>query len=95
MAKKIDELVRNLASGMSRRKAFMHFLFGTGAMMFGAKESEAHFPGNAICAEFCYHYGAQEGWDSFADCVSASSHCPPGECAIMTNGEETICVPVG
>jgi hypothetical protein len=100
MKKHLDSLSKDLASGMSRREALRLFFMGIGAAtvgVFGGRSSSAD--GNAICVELCR---AQElhGRD-FGKCVSASAHCPPGECALCINQgdpgefEDCVCIPVG
>jgi hypothetical protein len=90
MSKLIDELSKNLASGMSRRRAFGRCFAGIG-MAAGALLTGKKAFANTTCAAFC---AAQElqGRD-FAACVAASAHCPPGHCAFMTNGGSPICAP--
>jgi hypothetical protein len=88
MSKLIDDLSKNLAGGMSRRRAFGRFLAGLGGALFLGKRASARSP---ICAAFC---AAQSPHD-FGFCVAASAHCPDGECAVISNGGSYICVPVG
>lgn len=92
MSKLIDELSKNLASGMSRRRAFGRCFAGigmaAGALLTG---KQAFATGNNTCVAFCK---AQElpGRD-FGACVAASAQCPHGQCAFMTNGGSFICAP--
>ena len=92
MSKRIDELSKDLASGMSRRKALWRFLAGTGAAVVAGRLAKAD-NGNNVCVAFCRAQGF-EGSD-FGHCVSASAHCPPGSCARFdVNGGAFVCVPV-
>jgi len=94
MKKQLDKLSRDLASGMTRRDALRLFLSGIGAAavgVFSGRSSSAD--GNAVCVAMCREQGL-EGRD-FGECVSASAHCPEGECAVSINGGNLVCVPVG
>jgi hypothetical protein len=98
MKNHLDKLSRDLASGMTRRDALRLFFSGIGAAAVGVFAGRsASADGNAVCVALCR---AQElhGRD-FGACVSASAHCPPGECALCVNAGETlencVCVPVG
>ena len=102
MSKSLDELSRNLAGGMSRRKAFWSFLTGLGvAAVFTGRKASAAPPRN-VCVEFC---NAQA--EVFKDlCIAASLTCKPGYCAEISlinfngsrsvnfNGGPFVCVPV-
>ena len=90
MSKHIDELSKNLAGGMSRRRAFGRFAAAIGGAVFLGRNASAG--GNNICVQLCRSYGLT-GRD-FGKCVSASAHCPDGECAIVANTGQFICVPV-
>jgi hypothetical protein len=93
MSKLIDELSKNLASGMSRRRAFGRCFAGigvaAGALLTGKKAFAA---GNSICAAFCA--GQHLRGRDFAACVAASAECPAGNCALVMNGGSPVCVPV-
>jgi hypothetical protein len=91
MSKHIDELSKNLAGGMSRRRAFGRFFAGAAAAVFLGKKALAS--GNNVCVAFCRAQGLS-GQD-FGKCVSASAHCPDGECAVVANSGQFICCPVG
>jgi hypothetical protein len=91
MAKRLDELAENLASGMSRRKAFLRFFGVAGAVVLAGRASAAG-KGNNVCVAFCRAQGLSG--DDFGLCVSSSAHCPDGECAVQINGGHFICVPV-
>jgi hypothetical protein len=91
MSKLIDELSKNLASGMSRRRAFGRCFAGIG-MAAGALLTGKKAFANTTCAAFCAAHGLH-GRD-FAACVSASAQCPPGHCAFVANGGSATCVPI-
>jgi hypothetical protein len=91
VSKHIDEFAKDLAGGMSRRRAFGKFLAGIGGALFLGKMSWAR--GNNVCVKFCRAHGLSGR--EFGECVSASAHCPDGECAVMVNEGRFICVPVG
>jgi hypothetical protein len=94
MSKRIEELSKDLAGGMSRRRAFWRFFAGTGAALFvTTKPASAGIENIISCVEFCL-YQRLEGKE-FDDCVIKSALCPRGECAVMSNGGHFICVPVG
>jgi len=109
MSKSLDLLSRNLASGMSRRKAFWSFVTSLGAIgaLTGRKASADESYG--ICDDFC----AIQAAAFLRACVAASKICPSGTCAeayisfnggpvlsinstvdIAINGNKGICVPV-
>lgn len=94
MKKRLDKLSRDLASGMTRRDALRLFFSGIGAAAVGVFSGRlASADGNAICVQLCRDQGLH-GRD-FGKCVSASAHCPPGECALCINGvDNCVCVPV-
>jgi hypothetical protein len=93
MMKRVEDLSKNLAGGMSRRKAFWRFLAGTGAALFASTRPASGGIENIVsCVEFCL-YQRLEGKD-YDDCVIKSATCPRGECAMMSNGH-FICVPIG
>jgi hypothetical protein len=78
MSKSLDDLARNLVSGVSRRKAFWQVFTSLGivAALTGRKAS-AQSGQNSGCARFCEQQAAllEEM------CTTASKHCPPGSCA--------------
>jgi len=90
MSKQINELSKNLAGGMSRRKAFGRFLAGIGGAFLLGKRASAE--GNNICVQYCRYQGLTGR--EFGKCVSASAQCPPGQCASFANGSHPVCVPV-
>jgi len=98
MSKQIEELSRNLAGGMSRRRAFWRFFAGVGGALLGGKAATARNEGNSICVDFCRNYAlnGKEGLsgEEFGRCVAASTRCPPGHCAVMINSGDYICVPL-
>jgi hypothetical protein len=70
MSKQFEELSKNLASGMSRRRAFGRFAAGIGAVAAGLvlrKPAYANRNGE-FCVDFCRRLGL-EG-KQFGDCVS-------------------------
>lgn len=94
MMKRVEDLSKNLAGGMSRRKAFWRFFAGTGAALFATARPASAGIGNIVsCVEFCL-YQRLEGKD-YDDCVIKSAMCPQGECAMLAKGGHFICVPIG
>jgi hypothetical protein len=92
MSKLIDELSKNLASGMSRRRAFGRCFAGIGMAAGALLTGKKAFASGTICLAFCQAQEVQ-GRD-FGACVGASAHCPPGSCAFVTNGGSFVCAPV-
>jgi len=92
MSKQIEKLSKDLAGGMSRRKAFWRFFLGIGGVVIAGGRASAG--AQDICAQFCSLQQQQEGRD-FGACMAASARCPEGECANVLNGTTPICVPVG
>jgi len=101
MFKRLEELSMDLASGMSRRKALWRFVGGAGAAVLMASKGKA--AGNNVCVEMCKTWADELGPhapDNFiGKCVSASAHCPKGQCAYVkvTNGGQVVelgCFPV-
>jgi hypothetical protein len=108
MSKSLDQLARNLASGMSRRKALWQFVSGLGVV--AALSGRKAYAGESCCAEFC----AAQAEIFYALCLEASLNCGKGCCAefsliafnggpvniaagtktINFNGGPFICVPV-
>ena len=100
MSKSLDQLARNLAGGMSRRKAIWQFVSGLGvvAALTGRKayadDLDQH---ERRCRDFCH-----EQAETFKElCLRASRRCPGGRCAEFTlihllevgvNGGPFICV---
>jgi hypothetical protein len=78
MSKQLEELSKDLASGVSRRKAFLRFGAGMGAValgLFTGKKAKADDTG--LCDGFCtesgnYFYGIQ--YSNHGGCVSACNH---------------------
>jgi hypothetical protein len=91
LSKQIDELSKNLAGGMSRRRAFGRFAAAIGGALFLGRKASAG--GNNVCVQFCRYQGLSGR--EFGKCVSASAHCPDGECAVVANSGQFICCPVG
>jgi len=89
MSKSLDQLAKNLASGMSRRKALWSFItsFGAVAALTGRK---AYAGTQNQCAAFC---DAQAGM-FYELCIQTSLECGTGSCAefsfIGINGSEPI-----
>jgi hypothetical protein len=110
MSKPLDQLARNLASGMSRRKALWQFVSGLGVV--AALTGRKAYAKSPFCAEFC----AVQAEIFYGLCLEASLCCGPGCCAefslitlnsttvfaatgtkstIGINGGPWICVPCG
>ena len=93
MENNIDQLSKDLAGGMSRRRAFSRFFAGLAALVLGGKRAFGQKgKGNNVCVDLCRHQGLS-GSD-FGRCVSESAKCPEGQCAFSTNGGAFICYPV-
>lgn len=91
MKKHLDKLSRDLASGMTRRDALRLFFAGIGATTVGVFSGRsASAEGNKVCVDLCREQGLH-GRD-FGKCVSASAHCPEGQCAFCINGDVANCV---
>ena len=104
MSEKLETLSRDLASGMSRRRAFWQFVTGLGVIgaLTGRKAKAAQ---NIACYDFC---GAQ-AQILMNLCLSASNSCKPGTCAEISlvrsgptpsvnfngTGSPYVCVPPG
>lgn len=94
MKKHLDKLSRDLASGMTRRDALRLFFAGiSGAAVGVFSGRSALAEGNSVCVQLCREQGLHGR--EFGECVSASAHCPEGECAVSINGGNMVCVPVG
>jgi len=95
MSKHIEELSKDLAGGMSRRKAFWRFFAGIGGIFLAGKTASAAPPVD-ICVAYCRMESSN--LFEFDECVIASAFCPRGECAVIGNGRHLMCVellPVG
>jgi hypothetical protein len=92
MGKQLDELSKDLAGGMSRRAAFWRFFAGLGGLLFVGRKASADGNGNDVCVDFCRFQGLTGS--EFGQCVAASAHCPPGECALAANSGQHLCVPI-
>jgi hypothetical protein len=75
MSKQFEELAKDLASGVSRRKAFGRFTMGLGAValgLFSSKRAKADDGGvGALCNQICNESG-DLGFRNHGQCVS---HC--------------------
>jgi hypothetical protein len=74
MSKHFEDLAKNLASGMSRRKAFGQFTMGIGAAVAGLilrRPARAEGIGK-FCVDFCRSIGATGA--EFGQCVSDCVH---------------------
>jgi hypothetical protein len=90
MAKQIEQLSKDLASGMSRRQAFRRFLAGIGGGLLFTS-GRARGEGNNVCVQLCREH--LQGRD-FGECVAFSAHCPEGQCAFVGTGGVLFCAPV-
>jgi hypothetical protein len=80
MSKSLDQLARNLASGMSRRKAIWQFITGLGVVAALTGRKAYAEGGNGRCGFFC-----DEQALIFAEaCYEASAFCPKGTCPEFT-----------
>jgi hypothetical protein len=99
MSKKLEQLSRNLANGMSRRKAFWSFVTGIGAAgtLAGTAFGDDHFDD---CEDYCEAQAQTFQRICMAAARSCSGdHCPQvinfnGGLEIRLNGSTVICVPV-
>jgi hypothetical protein len=75
VSKQFEDLAKDLASGVSRRKAFGRFAAGLGAValgLFSSKRSQADDGGvGALCDEMCISTN-NHGFENHGQCVS---HC--------------------
>jgi hypothetical protein len=79
MSKSLDQLARNLASGMSRRKAIWQFVSGLGVVA-ALSGSKAYAGSVDLCNGFCERQA-----DIFREqCLRASSLCGSSCCAEFT-----------
>jgi hypothetical protein len=79
MSKSLDQLARNLAGGMSRRKALWQFVSGLGvvATLTGRRAYAGY---SEPCSDYC-----EEQAEIFkSQCLEYSAECPPDYCADMT-----------
>jgi hypothetical protein len=79
MSKSLDQLARNLAAGMSRRKAIWQFVGGLGVVAALTGKAQAS-PAGSSCVDFC----DQEAEYFRNLCVEASQSCCHGYCAEIT-----------
>jgi hypothetical protein len=78
MNNSLDQLARNLADGMSRRRAFWQMLTGLGvAAAVTGRHASAGAQANNGCAAFC----KQQYHEYLLLCLNASEHCPHDYCA--------------
>jgi len=79
MSKSLDQLAKNLASGMSRRKAIWTFVTGLGvvATLTGRK---AYAGSAGLCSEFC----DRQAEIFYEQCLRVSGFCRSGSCAEFT-----------
>jgi hypothetical protein len=80
----VDRLSRDLALGVSRRKALWMFLAGSTTLgAFGSRKASASslsLPQEPPCTDFCLQQAEQ-----FLNlCTSSSANCPNGYCAEFT-----------
>jgi hypothetical protein len=82
MKEMVDRLSRDLASGISRRKALWMFIAGSGVVgaFAGQKASAESLPSKILCAESC----ARQAEAFMQLCIEASAGCPNGYCAEFT-----------
>ena len=93
MSKIIEQFSKDLASGMSRRRAVGRFFTGIGVAAGVLLTRKKAFAGDAaVCVAFCAEQELQ-GRD-FGACVAASANCPPGQCAFVANGGGFFCMPI-
>ena len=80
MSNALDQLARNLAGGMSRRKALWQFITSLGVV--------AAFTGRKTYANDnrhrCRHFCEEQARQLFEACVEISEQCPEGSCAEIT-----------
>jgi hypothetical protein len=96
MSKSLDQLARNLAGGMSRRKALWRFFSGLG-MVAALTGRKAYGGWSEPCSDYCE--AQAEIFKS--QCLEYSAECDPDYCADMTllppiefNRTPFPCVPV-
>jgi hypothetical protein len=78
----VDRLSREMALGVSRRKALWMFLAGAGVWgVFGGKKASASsLAPSLLCVESC----ALQAEAFLQLCITASEKCPRGYCAEFT-----------
>ena len=78
----VDRLSKDMALGLSRRKALWMFLAGSVGLgaFAGKKASASPAPSKLICAESC----ALQAEAFLQLCIVASENCPKGYCAEFT-----------
>jgi hypothetical protein len=95
MSKSLDQLAKNLANGMSRRKALWTFITSLGVVT-AFTGRKAYAGGLVECAGFC----DAQALLFVEACLQASRSCGPGYCAdfsIITINAGSLpysCVPV-
>jgi hypothetical protein len=78
----VDRLSRDMAQGVSRRKALWMFLAGSGVLgVFGVQKASASpLSSKLLCTESCVQQA-----EAFLDlCITASRNGPNGYCAEFT-----------
>jgi hypothetical protein len=97
MSEKLENLVKDLASGMSRRTAFRRLfsgLAGAAFLLLTGRRASAD-AGNNVCVSFCLmNYSGQHA--TLGQCISNSTKCPVGQCSfLITCSDDTAppCVP--
>jgi hypothetical protein len=79
MSNSLDQLARNLASGMSRRKALWQFITGLGVVAaFTGRKAYAGTAG--LCSGFC----EEQAHIFYEQCIRVSGYCGTGRCAEFT-----------
>lgn len=84
MSRALDQLAKDLAAGVSRRKALWRFVGGLGVLgVLAPRKGSAIVAGQPFagaCESFC-----QEQAQLFVNiCMAASTNCSPGSCAEFT-----------
>ena len=79
MSKSVDQLAKNLAGGMSRRKAIWQFVSGLGVV--AAFTGRKAFAGGRTCNRSCNNF-IESQVETFKEMLTEYSQtCPPGYCA--------------
>jgi hypothetical protein len=78
----VDRLSKDIAQGVSRRKALWMFLAGTGVLGAFARQkaSATPIPPTVLCSESC----DRQALAFLSLCLAASENCPSGYCAEFT-----------
>ena len=81
MSRALDQLAKDLAAGVSRRKALWRFVSGVGVLgVLSQRKASAIISGQPFagpCESFC-----QQQAQLFVNiCMAASTNCAPGSCA--------------